>query len=118
MRSLETGKAASAEVYEKELLRQRLITPNPDRLGYILFAFRSGYTIEQVRELTAIDPWFLREMRSSQALASSAKKRKKSAPAWMRAAPQIFSVFIIRKPQARPRVSVLASMKGIASGCR
>ncbi len=65
MRSLETGKAASAEVYEKELIRQRLITPNPDRLGYILFAFRSGYTIEQVRELTAIDPWFLKQVKEA-----------------------------------------------------
>ncbi|HSB14808.1 MAG TPA: carbamoyl-phosphate synthase large subunit [Bryobacteraceae bacterium] len=65
MRSLETGKAASAEVYEKELIRQKLITPNPDRLGYILFAFRSGYTIEQVRELTAIDPWFLKQVKEA-----------------------------------------------------
>jgi carbamoyl-phosphate synthase large subunit len=65
MRSLETGKAASAEVYEKELIRQKLITPNPDRLGYVLFAFRSGYTIEQVRELTAIDPWFLKQVKEA-----------------------------------------------------
>jgi carbamoyl-phosphate synthase large subunit len=65
MRSLETGKAASAEVYEKDLIRQRLITPNPDRLGYILFAFRNGYTIEQVRELTAIDPWFLNQVKEA-----------------------------------------------------
>src|SRR6266700_2939923 len=34
IRSLETGKAATAEIFDPELIRQRLITPNPDRLGY------------------------------------------------------------------------------------
>ncbi|MEN6533834.1 MAG: carbamoyl-phosphate synthase large subunit [Bryobacteraceae bacterium] len=65
MRSLETGKAASAEVFDKNLIPQKLITPNPDRLGYILFAFRSGYTIDQVHEMTAIDPWFLDQVKQA-----------------------------------------------------
>src|SRR6201987_3844132 len=38
IRSLETGKAVSAGVYDAALIRQRLITPNPERLGYIRFA--------------------------------------------------------------------------------
>jgi carbamoyl-phosphate synthase large subunit len=60
MRSLETGKSASAaDTYEEGLIANRLITPNPDRLSYIRFAFERGYTVEQVQELTAIDPWFL-----------------------------------------------------------
>jgi carbamoyl-phosphate synthase large subunit len=62
MRSLETGKSAKADVYDAELIPQRLITPNPDRLNYIRFAFFSGWTLEQVQELTAIDPWFLRQI--------------------------------------------------------
>ncbi|MCL6598665.1 MAG: carbamoyl-phosphate synthase large subunit [Alicyclobacillus macrosporangiidus] len=40
LRSLETGKSSSAEVYEESLIPQKLITPNPDRLGYIRFAFQ------------------------------------------------------------------------------
>ena len=44
MRSLETGKAATAEVYDEALIPQRLITPTPERLGYIRFALRRGYT--------------------------------------------------------------------------
>jgi carbamoyl-phosphate synthase large subunit len=63
MRSLETGKSDSAVKYQQELIDPRLITPNPDRLGYIRFAFANGYTQEQVQALTAIDPWFLRQVR-------------------------------------------------------
>jgi len=63
IRSLETGKAISSERFDAGLIRQRLITPNPERLGYIRFAFEQGWTVEQVREITAIDPWFLKQVR-------------------------------------------------------
>ena len=63
IRSLETGKAATAETFDPELIPQRLITPNPERLSYIRFAFEQGWTVEQVREITAIDPWFLKHVR-------------------------------------------------------
>src|SRR5580698_3236561 len=63
MRSLETGKSDGAVKFARELIEPRLITPNPDRLGYIRFAFENGYTEEQVHALTSIDPWFLRHVR-------------------------------------------------------
>jgi carbamoyl-phosphate synthase large subunit len=63
MRSLETGKADGAVTFRDDLIEPRLITPNPDRLGYIRFAFERGYTEEQVHGLTSIDPWFLRQVR-------------------------------------------------------
>ncbi len=63
MRSLETGKSDGAVKFSEDLIEPRLITPNPDRLGYIRFAFERGYTDEQVHALTSIDPWFLREVR-------------------------------------------------------
>ncbi len=63
MRSLETGKSDSAVTYQRDLIEPRLITPNPDRLGYIRYAFANGYTEEQVNALTSIDPWFLRQVR-------------------------------------------------------
>ncbi len=62
LRSLETGKSSAADVYDRDLIPGKLITPNPDRLNYIRFAFRNGYTVEQVREFTAIDPWFLQQV--------------------------------------------------------
>ncbi len=64
MRSLESGRSAGSQVtYQEDLIKPRLITPNPDRLGYVRFAFERGYTEEQVNQLTSIDPWFLRQVR-------------------------------------------------------
>ncbi|MCS7025282.1 MAG: carbamoyl-phosphate synthase large subunit [Bryobacteraceae bacterium] len=62
IRSLETGKSATAEVFDVDLIPQRLITPNPERLSYIRFALEQGYTVEQIHEMTSIDPWFLRQI--------------------------------------------------------
>jgi carbamoyl-phosphate synthase large subunit len=63
IRSLETGKSSSAEVYDEGLIRQKLITPSPERLGYLRYAFESGYTVDEIREMTAIDPWFLVQLK-------------------------------------------------------
>ncbi len=62
LRSLETGKAFGSEKLDKNLIPQKLITPTPDRLSYIRFAFESGYAAEEIHEMTAIDPWFLRQV--------------------------------------------------------
>jgi carbamoyl-phosphate synthase large subunit len=62
LRSLETGKSDTATKYDESLITQRLTTPNPDRLNYIRFAFEKGWTPEEVHELTAVDPWFLRQV--------------------------------------------------------
>jgi carbamoyl-phosphate synthase large subunit len=63
LRSMETGKSSAAEVYDEKQIPQKLITPNPDRLNYIRFAFERGYSVEQVQEMTSIDPWFLERVR-------------------------------------------------------
>jgi carbamoyl-phosphate synthase large subunit len=63
IRSLETGRSDGGVKYDVDLIEPRLITPNPDRLGYIRFAFENGYTEEQVHALTSVDPWFLRQVR-------------------------------------------------------
>jgi carbamoyl-phosphate synthase large subunit len=62
IRSLETGKASGTETFEERLIAQRLITPNPDRLGYLRFALERGYTVDQIREMTRIDAWFLQQL--------------------------------------------------------
>ncbi|MDQ6759352.1 MAG: carbamoyl-phosphate synthase large subunit, partial [Acidobacteriota bacterium] len=62
IRSLETGKAAASDTFEPGLIRQKLITPTPDRLSYIHFAFEQGWTVEEVREVTSIDRWFLQQI--------------------------------------------------------
>jgi carbamoyl-phosphate synthase large subunit len=64
IRSLETGKSA-ATAYDDQLIGARLITPNPERLGYIRYAMTRGWTLEQIQERTFIDPWFLRQVREA-----------------------------------------------------
>jgi carbamoyl-phosphate synthase large subunit len=73
MRSLETGKS-SADEYDPALIPNKLITPNPDRLGYVRFAFQCGHTVEEVREWTAIDPWFLEQVKDAVAFEGSLGK--------------------------------------------
>jgi carbamoyl-phosphate synthase large subunit len=43
-------------------LRERLITPHPERVFYIRYAFQTGMSVDQVAALTHIDPWFLAEI--------------------------------------------------------
>ncbi len=62
LRSLETGKSSNAQALDPNLIAKRLITPNPDRLDYIRFAFAQNYSVEQVHEMTKIDPWFLQQV--------------------------------------------------------
>src|SRR5580700_8783365 len=61
MRSLETGKADGVRL-DPQLIPQRLITPNPERLDYIRFALLKGYSVEQVYEMTKVDRWFLQQV--------------------------------------------------------
>jgi len=63
MRSLETGKSINAEVIEPRRLTQRLVTPHPERLAYIRYAFRRGYSVREVARMTSIDPWFLQQIK-------------------------------------------------------
>ncbi|MHB8389586.1 MAG: carbamoyl-phosphate synthase large subunit [Acidobacteriaceae bacterium] len=63
MRSLETGKSIGSEVIEPRRLTQRLVTPHPDRLAYIRYAFRSGQSVREVARMTSMDPWFLQQIK-------------------------------------------------------
>jgi carbamoyl-phosphate synthase large subunit len=40
-------------------LARQLREPGPDRLFYVADAFRAGFTLERIFDLTWIDPWFL-----------------------------------------------------------
>src|SRR6185503_14156362 len=44
-------------------LTQRLVTPHPDRLAYIRYAFERGMTIREVSRTTSMDPWFLHQIK-------------------------------------------------------
>ncbi|MEK6798666.1 MAG: carbamoyl-phosphate synthase large subunit [Planctomycetota bacterium] len=47
----------------RDVLRDKLGRPCQGRPYYIRYAFKMGWSVEQVHELTRIDPWFLEQMR-------------------------------------------------------
>ena len=63
IRSLETGKKAGSEVYDSELITQRLITPTPERLNYVRYALAQGHSVKEIAEMTRIDSWFLQQLK-------------------------------------------------------
>ena len=63
VRSLETGKKATADEIEPRRLTQRLVTPHPERLSYVRYAFERGMTVREVSRMTGMDPWFLHQMK-------------------------------------------------------
>ena len=42
---------------------QKLRQPNAERLWYVGDAYRLGMTIDEIYQLSAIDPWFLEKIR-------------------------------------------------------
>ena len=68
LRGLETGASGLDERLPSEaedrlpLLRHRLRVPGPERIWYVADAFRAGLGVEEVHELSAIDPWFLAQI--------------------------------------------------------
>jgi len=59
IRSLETGRKTPAPPKDAGERMRRLITPHPERLWDIFYALAAGESVENVAELTHIDPWFL-----------------------------------------------------------
>ncbi len=55
--------AAQTWPISDEKLRRKLAIPSQGRLYYIRYAFKLGYTIDQIFQLTKIDPWFLAQMK-------------------------------------------------------
>jgi len=67
LRSLETGRAGwgcdrAEKLPSLEQVRSGLRTPNPERIFTVRHALQLGMTVEEVYELTGIDPWFLDKM--------------------------------------------------------
>src|SRR5512133_2756249 len=56
------GRRALSEK-EQQTLQEKLRIPNADRLWYLGDAFRSGMSVDELYGLTAIDPWFLHNLR-------------------------------------------------------
>jgi carbamoyl-phosphate synthase large subunit len=64
LRSLESGSYGMEEVGgDPEKIKTKLKIPGVERFWYVGQAFRSGMSVEEIYENTAIDPWFLHHMK-------------------------------------------------------
>ncbi len=67
LRSLETGRAGwgcdkSETLPSLSQIRSGLRNPSPDRVFTLRHALKMGMAVEEIYELTAIDPWFLHQL--------------------------------------------------------
>ncbi len=66
LRSLEIGRgglgADGKDAPDPVRLREKLITPNWERIFYVRYALQGGMSVEEVAALTKIDAWFLRQI--------------------------------------------------------
>jgi carbamoyl-phosphate synthase large subunit len=81
LRSLETGRAGwgcdrAEKLPSLEQIRAGLRTPNPERIFTVRHAMLMGMGIEEIYELTCIDPWFLTKL---QELLETEKLLKRSS---------------------------------------
>jgi carbamoyl-phosphate synthase large subunit len=63
VRSLETGRRLETETVEPKIITKRLVSPHPERLQYVRYALSHGWTVPHVAKLTAMDPWFLYQLK-------------------------------------------------------
>jgi carbamoyl-phosphate synthase large subunit len=66
IRSLEIDRdglgADGKDDLDPHVVRERLITPHPDRIFHVRHALRSGMSVATVADLTRIDPWFIHQI--------------------------------------------------------
>src|SRR3954471_5476135 len=60
LRGLEVGvDGLNQKTTDRETIEKELGEPGPERIWYVGDAFENGFTLEEVHQLTKIDPWFL-----------------------------------------------------------
>jgi carbamoyl-phosphate synthase large subunit len=63
LRGLEVGvDGMNEKTQDREVLEKELGAPGPERIWYVGDAFAQGMSLEEVHQLTRIDPWFLAQI--------------------------------------------------------
>jgi carbamoyl-phosphate synthase large subunit len=63
LRGLEIGvDGLNQRTTDRERIARELGAPGPERIFYVGDAFENGFTFDEIRELTRIDPWFLAQI--------------------------------------------------------
>ena len=57
------GKLGDYDLPDEQTIIARLGTPNAERPFFIRYAFKAGFTVERIFDITSIDPWFLVQLR-------------------------------------------------------
>ena len=83
------GRDAPAESYDEGIVREKLATPNSDRLYFIRLALQRGMSVEELFELTGIDPWFLDNIAQIVAAEAALEGRKDLSDAELLAAKKL-----------------------------
>ena len=64
LRGLEVGvDGMNEKTTDREVIEEELGEPGPERIWYVGDAFAQGFTMEEVHQLTHIDPWFLAQIK-------------------------------------------------------
>ncbi|HPY35188.1 MAG TPA: carbamoyl-phosphate synthase large subunit, partial [Smithellaceae bacterium] len=85
IRSLEIGRFGFGQklprevMHRRALIKAKLIRPNSLRLFYTAEALREGISVEEVYQMTKIDPWFLHQIADVLAAEEELKKSVPSA---------------------------------------
>ncbi len=76
LRGLEVGvDGFNLKSVDPDKIGEQISNPTPDRLWYVADAFGVGMTVDEVFELTAIDPWFLAQIKELVDLELAIEKR-------------------------------------------
>jgi carbamoyl-phosphate synthase large subunit len=64
LRGLEVGvDGLNEKTTDHETIKEELGEPGPERIWYVGDAFAQGFSLEEVHQLTHIDPWFLSQIK-------------------------------------------------------
>lgn len=50
-------------ILDRDIIKRKLVVPNAERIFFIRHAFRAGFTIDEIYNLTKIDRWFLAQIK-------------------------------------------------------
>ena len=76
LRGLEVGvDGLNQKTVDRERIEEELGEPGPERIWYVGDAFAQGFSVEEVRSLTKIDPWFLVQIKEIVDLELALEKR-------------------------------------------
>lgn len=120
LRSLETGRfgfgfdGKGAKAPSREDIERKLHVPNAERIFWLHTAFEQGWTVEEIFEATAIDRWFLENLKQivDEGLAIAATENLLEKPYELRKAKKYgFSDFQLAHLQNTDQDTVRAARK-------